>query len=139
MAKNSYYWLCPKYVHGKRNFKREESCYTRKGDIRKNKQGYVLEFLNPGNKFYAMANKSGYVMQHRLVMAKHLDRVLGETEIVHHINGDKTDNRIENLNLLDKNTHKTTYQDGFRDGYRRGYEAAMLDKDNSDTIIKIGS
>lgn len=122
------HWLYPKPFFGRRRLKREESCYTRTGDIRKNKQGYVLEFLNPNNEFYAMANNGGYVMQHRLVMAKHLGRVLNETEIVHHINGDKTDNRVENLNLLDRLTHKTTYQDGFRDGYKRGYEEARLDK-----------
>lgn len=120
----------PRY--GKQNFKREESCYTRTGDIRKNKQGYVLEFLNPGNEYYKMANKSGYVMQHRLVMAKSMGRVLLNSEIVHHINGNKTDNRVENLNILDKKSHKTTYQDGFRDGYKRGYECALLTKKNSD-------
>src|SRR5699024_8992725 len=53
--------------------------------------------------FLSMARKDGYVMEHRLVVARAIGRPLLRTEVVHHVNHKPGDNRLENLYLFASN------------------------------------
>ncbi|MBC8459794.1 MAG: HNH endonuclease [Deltaproteobacteria bacterium] len=52
-----------------------------------------------------MADKRGEVYEHRLVMAEKLGRPLESYEHVHHLDGDKTNNRADNLKLIEPQAH----------------------------------
>ena len=113
-------WVC--IVKGKPQNNRCRDCYhavmRSKGETNPNwkggryidaKSGYVYIKLVKENFFSSMADKRLYVAEHRLVMAKYLNRCLLVWEIVHHRNSIKDDNRIENLQLL--SSHKSHLPD----------------------------
>ena len=72
-----------------------------KGGRWKNKKGHVL-ILKKG---HPMADYRGYIMEHRYVMSEYLGRILRDDEVVHHKNGVKDDNRIENLEIMTNAEH----------------------------------
>lgn len=63
--------------------------------------GYIFLYMPD----HHLANKAGYVRQHRLVMENKLGRRLRPGEIVHHVNGVKDDNRPGNLMVATRSEH----------------------------------
>lgn len=88
-----------KYGSGARAYPKGENHPHWKGGRYIDTNGYVRVLVAKDDEFAAMALKEGTALEHRLVMARSLGRHLERHETVHHINGDRTDNRIENLQL----------------------------------------
>lgn len=83
-----------------------------KGGVVTKKDGRTL-LHRPDHPF---CSKDGYVLRYRIVMEEHLGRHLKPSEIVHHKNHDHTDDRIENLEIMDRGEHMKIH--GNLDKYR---------------------
>lgn len=71
--------------------------------------GYVLILVGID---HHLSDVRGYAYEHRLVAEKKIGRRLLPREQVHHINGDKTDNRPENLKVLPSRAHHAVHHRG---------------------------
>lgn len=75
------------------------------GHVKKQNRGYQITFVP----CHPHANKDGYVMLHTVLMERKLGRYLSDDEVVHHINHNREDNRIENLQLMGKKEHMSMH------------------------------
>lgn len=82
------------------------------------RKGYILVKIFPVNPYYPMADKKGYVFEHRLMMAKKLGRCLSSSEQVHHKDGKRDHNTEQNLELTKSGWHKLSYTSGYQQGYQ---------------------
>ena len=76
------------------------------------KRGYWI--ARGGYKIYESSKLKG--AEHRLVVEKHIGRKLLSTEIVHHINKDTSDNRIENLMVCSRAEHINIHREELLNG-----------------------
>lgn len=74
------------------------------GNTRTNNTGYVQVFIGIGE---PGANKSGWILEHRLIMAQHLGRPLQFWEIIHHNDRNKANNALSNLEITTSAEHAT--------------------------------
>lgn len=63
---------------------------------------------------HPQADSKGYIREHRWVAEQKLGRLISEDEVVHHINGDKLDNRPENLEVMLAAEHVSHHFKGSR-------------------------
>jgi hypothetical protein len=84
-------------------YRAERNKIVLRGKAHRNADGYI-EIYNPDHPKRILSRKP-YMLEHILVMEKYLGRYLLPGEIIHHKNGIRGDNRIENLELRLNNNH----------------------------------
>lgn len=69
-----------------------------------------VKYIRCPEEYILMARKDGYIMEHRLFMAKKIGRLLTKEEVVHHIDHNPLNNNIENLMLFANNSLHKKYE-----------------------------
>jgi len=69
-------------------------------------EGYILVYLPEHPKSF----NDGWYYEHRVILEQYYNRALQDWETVHHINGDKTCNHIDNLFLCTRNQHSKAHK-----------------------------
>jgi phage antirepressor YoqD-like protein len=71
----------------------------------------IEKLVNKGDYLYCVVKdhpkrtKNNYVLYHRIVMENHLNRLLTDNEVIHHIDNNKKNNDISNLQLMNNKEH----------------------------------
>ena len=93
--------------HNPNSGKMGDKYHMWKGGKNHDSDGYIRIY----DKDHPHCNKQRYVKEHRIVMEKRLGRYLDPREDVHHINGVRDDNRIENLLLFPSKSDHAKHHD----------------------------
>jgi hypothetical protein len=123
-------WVVKNYLNKNikfRDYNGENNPCWRGGRLKRN-DGYILIY-RPKHPYY---NADGlYVFEHRLVIENKIGRYLTKKEKVHHINGNRSDNRIENLKLINRQSehcriHGFDKNGGWNKGKKMSIETRKL-------------
>ncbi|TET74751.1 MAG: HNH endonuclease [Candidatus Heimdallarchaeota archaeon] len=93
-----------RYNYGKSGFKSGSEHLQWKGGRCYDSKGYILIY-SPN---HPLAEKRGYILEHRLIWFNHHPET-SKNFIIHHLNGIRDDNRIENLIAVPRKTHIKDY------------------------------
>lgn len=99
----------------------------------KDNQGYIL-IHKPE---HPNSSKRDYVYEHCLIMEEFLGRYLKSGELVHHINGIKDDNRIENLQLNDRREHLKKFDKLYEENGNLKWKLALSEAEKELLKIKL--
>lgn len=90
----------PKGMLGKHQTKEHRAKISKANSVQKNPNWKGGITSAKGGYLRVRIEKGVYILQHRLVMEKHLGRKLTKEEVVHHIDGNRINNNIKNLMLM---------------------------------------
>lgn len=87
--------------------------------VKSNPEKYKLKRILGGyiylyKKGHLTANSDGYIAEHRWNYEQFLGRLLLSEEHIHHVNGNKQDNRIENLEILSPTEHQYRHREDIK-------------------------
>lgn len=99
-------------ISKKNKGKLKRNDYEFYGHEKKRVDGYIAVYFPD----HPAANRDGYVMKHRLVMEKAVGKIIPDGFVVHHINHQRDDNRIENLALMTFRAHAGMHMKERHDG-----------------------
>ena len=88
-------------------------------------EGYVIIY----HPEHINARPDGSIPEHRYVMSQHLNRPLDKGEVVHHKNGNRTDNRVDNLELMNEIEHNSIPNSG-------QFKKGVVPHNKSDNFVK---
>lgn len=83
----------------------------------------IRKFVKKGDYIYAVvpehprSSRYGYVLAHRVIMENFIDRELLDDEEIHHIDGNKKNNSIDNLMIVKRGYHQSMHSAKYPDGH----------------------
>lgn len=100
--------------------------------------GRAKGYIHKGYRLRYVASRKKWVPEHRLVVEKAIGRLLTRDEHVHHINGDRLDNRLENLEVMGQAKHSREHKVVLRELSRLRKENEELRKQIAELTNQTG-